>query len=457
MPLPYDQLAAIRLGYGLSPRVTLPGDPAGLVASVAQAAPDGEAVTMDMVREMQNHLRGLAQRARKGGEAEDRARRQYRQSMGHRYFDSILSRFARALDDPAGFGERLVAFWASHFTVRGGTPHTDLMVAALVDEAIRPHLSGRFADMLFAAETHPAMLIYLDQIRSVGPNSVAARKNRDKVMGINENLAREMIELHSLGVGADYTQSDIEALARVLTGLNYNPRRQGVFQPALSEPGAEAILGESFGSDRNRGTLEDVRAVIGKLAVHESTAHHLARKMAVHFVADAPPEPLVRRLAGAFLDSGGDLGAMNLTLAEAPELATHFREKLRQPFDFVVAGLRALGVSGQDLRAVSRRQVQQGLLQPMAVMGQPWARPGGPDGWPEEAEAWGTPQGIAMRINWAMRQPAEMLQRLPDPRDFLTTALGDSASEPLRWAVPRAESRAEGVALVLASADFNRR
>ncbi|MFN3525415.1 MAG: DUF1800 family protein [Paracoccus sp. (in: a-proteobacteria)] len=457
MPLPYDQLAAIRLGFGLSPRLSLPDSPGGVVSSVAMAAPDGEAVTMDMIREMQNELRSLSQQARKGGQEEDRARRQFRQMMGRRYLDSILSRFARALDDPAGFGERLVAFWASHFTVRGGTPHTDLMVAALVDEAIRPHLSGRFADMLFAAETHPAMLIYLDQIRSVGPNSVAARKNRDKMLGVNENLAREMIELHSLGVGAGYTQADIEGLARLLTGLSYDPRRPGVFQPALSEPGAEAILGESFGSHRNRGTLEDVQAVIGELAGHEATAHHLARKMAVHFVADDPPESLVGRLAGVFLDTGGDLGAMNLTLAEAPELATHFRQKLRQPFDFVVAGLRALGVSGQDLRAVDRRRFQQGVLQPMAVMGQPWARPGGPDGWPEEAEAWGTPQGIAMRINWAMRQPAEMLDRLPDPRDFLTTALGDAASEPLRWAVPRAESRAEGVALVLASADFNRR
>nr|WP_111297831.1 DUF1800 domain-containing protein [Paracoccus saliphilus] len=455
MSLPYDQLAAIRLGFGLSPRLTGPADPAGVAASVAAAMSAGDSVYMDGVRQMQIELRRLLLIARKGGQVEDEAYRSHRRGMNDRYLRAIVDRFARIMDDPSGFGERLVAFWSSHFAVRGGAPHANLMTAALVDEAIRPHLTGRFADLMFAAETHPAMLIYLDQVGSVGPNSVSARRNPDKVMGLNENLAREMIELHSLGVGADYTQQDVEALARLLTGLTYSARQPGVFRPAQAEPGADTVLGRSYGGDS--ATLNDIRDVIEDLASHQATASHIARKLAIHFIADDPPPSVVERLANVFRDTAGDLGAINLTLAEAPELATQYRQKLRQPHEFLAASLRSLGLTGDDIRGFSRKQIRQVLLNPMAVMGQPWARPNGPDGWPEEAEAWGTPQGLAMRINWAMGQPSRLVRQLPDPREFLTMALGEAASEPLRWAVPRAESRSQGIALVLASADFNRR
>lgn len=456
MSLPYDQLAAIRLGFGLSPRLVGPADPVGVAASVAGSAPAGDIVAVDRVREMQLELRRLLLASRQGGKTEAKAYRSFRRGMNDRYLGAIVDRFARIMDDPSGFGERLVAFWSSHFAVRGGAPHANLMTAALVDEAIRPHLSGRFADMMFAAETHPAMLVYLDQVRSVGPNSAMARRNADKAMGLNENLAREMIELHSLGVGAAYTQQDVEALARLLTGLTYNAKRPEIFRPAQAEPGADTVLGRSYGTG-DRATLDDIRSVIEDLASHEATARHIARKLAIHFIADDPPQSVMDRLAAVFRDTGGDLGAINLALAEAPELNTHYRQKLRQPHEFLAASLRSLGLTGDDIRGLSRKQIRQTLLNPMAVMGQPWARPNGPDGWPEEAEAWGTPQGLAMRINWAMRQPSRLAQRLPDPRDFLVTALGEAASEPLRWAVPRAESRSQGIALVLASADFNRR
>ncbi|WP_410219097.1 DUF1800 family protein [Paracoccus sp. (in: a-proteobacteria)] len=455
MSLPYDQLAALRLGFGLSPHHVPPADAKGFAEAVALAAPGRRTVRLDRIREMQIELKWLQALAREGTKEADRTWRQYRLGMFQAFGDSVLERFARVADDPCGFGERLVAFWANHFTVRGGTPHTSMMTASLVDEAIRPHLSGRFADMIVAAETHPAMLIYLDQVRSVGPNSAAARKKPDRAMGLNENLAREMIELHSLGVGAEYSQQDVEALARLLTGLTYNPQKPGVFAAAQAEPGTDRVLGQDYGG--TKGSLDDIRAVIEDLARHEATARHLARKLAIHFIADDPPQPLVERLAGVFIDSQGNLAAINLALAEAPELESNFRAKLRPPFEFIAGSLRSLGLTGQDLWTWPRKQRQQMLLQPLEVMGQPWARPDGPDGWPEAAEAWGTPQGIATRINWAMQNPSKLLPQLPDPRGFLQSALGDSASEPLRWAVPRAESAAEGVALVLASADFNRR
>ncbi len=179
--------------------------------------------------------------------------------------------------------------------------------------------------------------------------------------------------------------------------------------------------------------------------------------MAVHFVADDPPQPLVDRLAAVFVDTGGDLGAMNLTLAQAPELQQQFRQKMRQPFDFLVAAMRSLGIDGRQVRAMKPPQVQRLLLQPMTAMGQAWGSPLGPDGWPEEQAAWASPQGLAMRITWALSAPSLLADPLPDARMLLRTALGDTASEALSWAVPRAESQAEGVALILASADFNRR
>ncbi|ODT60554.1 MULTISPECIES: DUF1800 domain-containing protein [Paracoccus] len=455
--IPYDQLAAIRLGYGLSPRLTPPADPSGVAASVIGATqPDPQPVTLDQVRDWQQQGQVLGAEEKQGGGDEARqALRDHRQTLRAVYAEAVVTRFARAVDDPSGFGERLTWFWADHFTVTGGTIYLDLLAASLVQEAIRPHLAGRFADMMVAAETHPAMLRYLDQARSLGPNSIEARKNPDKPAGANENMAREMIELHSLGVGGAYEQGDVEQLALLLTGLTYNPRQPGVFRPARAEPGAETVLGDSYGG--GKASIDDIRAVIEALATHPDTARHLARKLAVHFVADDPPPALIERLSGVYRDTGGDLGAMNLALAKAPELRDSFRTKMRQPFEFLVASLRALGLDGAGVRALSGRDRQALLMQPLAVMGQPWAAPPGPDGWPEPAAAWASPQGLAMRITWAMTHPATLSRPLPDARAFLRTTLGDTASEALAWAVPRAESQAEGVALVLASSDFNRR
>jgi len=452
----YAHLAALRLGYGLSPRLTPPPDPAGVAASVAAATtPDPQGVTLDQVRDWQKTAQLLKRDLRQDKPDARKADRSHRQALRGAVTAAIRGRFARAVDDPSGFGERLVAFWADHFTVRGGTVYLDLFGVSMVEEAIRPHLSGRFADMMFAAETHPAMLRFLDQARAVGPNSVEARKNPKRATGLNENHAREMIELHSLGVGAPYSQRDVEQLAELLTGLTYNPRQPGVFRPSRAEPGAETVLGRDYGG--GKPSLDDIRAVIDALAGHEATARHLARKMAVHFIADDPPAALVDRLTGVFVDSGGDLGAMNLALAEAPELETHFRAKMRQPFEFLAASLRALGLDGARVRAMPGRDLQTVLLQPLAVMGQPWVGPPGPDGWPEEAAAWASPQGLAMRISWAMSHPERLAAPLPDARAFLRSTLADTASGSLEWAVPRAESQAEGIALVLASADFNRR
>lgn len=357
---------------------------------------------------------------------------------------------ARALDAPDGLRERLVRFWADHFTVRARVAIDGPLPSALVEDAIRPHVTGRFADMLVAVTLHPAMLIYLDQVASIGPNSrVGLRRGR----GLNENLARELIELHTLGVDAAYSQDDIRALAELLTGLGVDSGRGTVFRPDWAEPGAATVLGLRYGGE---GTAP-ILALLRDLAARPETAAHLARKIAVHMVADDPDPALVAALEAAWRGSGGDLLAVCEALLRHPGAWAGDLAKTRQPFDLVVASLRALGVTGDEVMAMPPRQLRDVVLAPMAAMGQPWQAPGGPDGWPEAAAAWITPQLLAARIAFAMQAPARLRPDLPEPVVLARRTLGTLAEGRLIWAVERAETRAEAVGLILASPMFNRR
>lgn len=452
----YPELAAIRLGYGLSPLAAPPAGPDEVLASVARAGPGPEPVTMAEVQELRETARNLSRDRMRGDEAARKASRRLQKRVDGLVARAHLRDMARAVDDPSGFGERLVRFWADHFTVASGNAYFRYMAISLVDEAIRPHIAGRFEDMLFAAETHPRMITYLNQDRSVGPGSAFAERRPKQASGLNENLAREMIELHSLGVGAPYSQKDVRQLAELLTGLTYDLSGKGKFRPARAEPGAEIVLGRSYGGD-GPARLQDIRAMTRDLARHPATARHLAHKLAVHFAADDPPQSLVDRLTAIYADSKGDLALLNAELAQAPELQETFRLKLRQPYEFIIASLRALRVSGADILGLPPERGRNWLIRAMKPMGQTWGAPRGPDGWPEAAENWVTPQGLAARIDWAMRMPAKLQPDLPDPRDFMQTALGDTASDALQWAVPKAETIQDGLAIVLASADFNRR
>lgn len=449
-----DEIAAIRLGHGLSPRHGLPSGVAGHLAAVADASrPDGW--TTDTATAAQVRLTD-GRRSRAAGTISQDDFAAIAADLDRQRLAALQHRVARGLDAQSGFGERLVQFWADHFTVVSKNAAQVVMAAAFVDEALRPHLAGRFADMLVAAETHPMMLIYLDQVSSYGPRSPFVRRKPDKRLGLNENLGREILELHTLGTGGGYAQDDVRQLALLLTGLGYNARADQRFRPERAEPGAETVLGRSYGGRGTDGLAEIGRA-LRDLAQHPATAYHLARKLAVHFVADDPPADLVADLAATWRGTGGDLGQVNAVLAGHPALAAGFRHKARQPIEFLIAALRSLGVRGADVLAYAPKQASQALWGPLQLMGQPFGRPRGPDGWPETASDWITPQMLAARITWALRQPARLVDPLPDPRAFLSAALGSTASPALAAAIPRAESAAEGVALVLASADFNRR
>lgn len=458
--MPFDPiLAAVRFGTGLSPVIAPPSSVAGMLADLggpdaaaadhpiprfAEAAP-----TVATFRDINRARREAAGTARA-----DALRATYEataEAARALWLDGFGATLARWVTAQGGLRERLVGFWANHFTVRAKNATTTHLVTPYVEEAIRPHVTGRFADLLRAAITHPMMLGYLDQSQSMGPNSQAALR-RDR--GLNENLARELLELHTLGVGGPYTQGDVRELAELLTGLGWDIDGGGmVYRPTQAEPGAETVLGTTFPAAAD---LTTIHAALDALAAHPATAGHIAFKLARHFVADDPPADLVGALAGTFRATGGDLLAVTAALLEHPAAWSPVRAKVRPPFAFLAAALRALDVPVAAIRLTDLREARRRFLIPLGVMGQPWEAPPGPDGWPDDAAAWVTPQFMAGRIDWAMRVPERLLAALPDPRALAPAALG-AVPEEVAFAAAAAEDRAVGVGVVLASAAFQRR
>ncbi|MEM0976041.1 MAG: DUF1800 domain-containing protein [Pseudomonadota bacterium] len=433
-------LKAIRFGYGLPG----PSERLGLLA-----LPDRTTVS-----ELARRFRRIRQ-SNADTPADRQARRDTRIELLRTIGGQARLAVARAVSAENDYEERLVQFWADHFTLSFSQLESLTFTHFFIEEAIRPHISGYFSDMLKASTKHPAMLFYLDQTTSMGPNSFIAKRRPGR--GLNENLAREVLELHSLGVGGGYSQADVTELAKLFTGLS--ARRSDLafeFRPALEEPGAETVLGRRYGGGAG-ASVKDIDAVLDDLSVHPETARHIARKLAVHFVSDTPSDELVADLAALYRLKDGYLPDLYRALAAHPEARRHFGAKAKPPFDFVVSGLRALGVTGSDVLQMDLRLMRRAITEPMDRMGQPWRRPPGPDGWPEEFSAWITPQGVAERVNWALNAPKLFGLTEVDPLEVATRALGELASDNLIWAAPKAETRAQGVALVLASPEFNRR
>ena len=352
-----------------------------------------------------------------------------------------------------GLRERLTFFWADHFTAVGRGSAWRQAHLPYVETAVRPHVTGRFADMLRAVATHPLMLHYLDQSRSVGPDSVAAGK-RPRLSGLNENLAREMLELHTVGADGPYDQQDVRELAALLTGFTYHPKHGFRYRAEFAQPGPETVLGVSYGG--GKGRLNDVLEALDDLATHPATARHIARKLAVHFVSDTPDPALIDALARRFIETGGDLTQVYAAMLEHPSAWAQDAGNVKQPIDFMGSTLRALDIVPRHVPRGSPRKMRQLILTPLALMGQEWGRPLGPDGWPEADAEWITPQRLAARLQWAMTGPFRIRRILPDPRDFVETSLGARASQELRFAARAAESRAEGVGIILASPAFQR-
>jgi uncharacterized protein (DUF1800 family) len=350
-------------------------------------------------------------------------------------------------EPPIGIGERLTMFWANHFAVSAAKQEeVRILAGAFEREAIRPHVFGRFADMLLAVETHPAMLFYLDNQQSVGPDSKAGARGK---RGLNENLARETMELHTLGVGGGYTQIDVTSLAAILTGWTVQRRPSSIgaagifaFNPGAHQPGEQTLLGLTYADDgfvQGREALKD-------LARQSATARHIATKLAQHFVADEPPPELVRRLAATFTKTDGDLQAVTLELISCEVAWTPTSTKVRSPMEYVVALLRASG----------EKPKPQFILGALNAMGQPLWAPAQPNGYPDTAAAWISSEGLSTRIDVASLIARNASPQI-DPRRISVDLLGPLLSPETSQAISRAETKAQGLSIAFLSPEFQRR
>jgi uncharacterized protein (DUF1800 family) len=362
------------------------------------------------------------------------------------FLNEAFARIAHATATDAAFLERLVMFWSNHFCVSANKGPVRGIAGAYEREAIRPHVLGRFTDMLLTVTQHPAMLVYLDNAQSIGPNS---RAGLNRGRGLNENLAREILELHTLGADGGYTQDDVTNLARILTGwtvgtLDSPAAEPGkfFFAPARHEPGDWTVLGKRY---RDQGQLSG-QAVLRDLAQHPATARHIARKLARHFVADDPPAAVVQQLEATFLRTGGDLGAVARALVEQPQAWEPAPAKVLPPYDFLVAVVRGFALEAKP----------QEVLRLSNLLGQPLWRPPAPAGWPDTDGAWAGPSALRERLRVA-EVAARQADRLADPRMVADDILGDAMGAPTRAAVARAETREQGLELLLMSPEFHRR
>lgn len=352
----------------------------------------------------------------------------------------MSARVARAVGSERQLQEVMTDFWLNHFSVFAGKGQLRYYLADYEREAIRPHALGHFRDLLGAVARSPAMLLYLDNAQSVADSTrptlasrggamrqrrVAAaiarrratmseeqRRRLDAIQarrpkGLNENYARELLELHTLGVDGGYTQQDIIEVARALTGWSVRPPRSGPsafqFNGAAHDAGNKVVLGTHLRAGRG---IEDGEEMLDLLARHPSTARFIAHKLAVRFVSDSPPASLVDRAAETFRRSDGDIREVVRTIVTSPEFFSRaaYRAKVKSPFEVAVSAARALGAAS-DTSAVTAAMVGR--------LGQPIYGHQAPDGWPETGEPWMNTGAILQRINFGMAIAAS---RIPGAR-----------------------------------------
>jgi uncharacterized protein (DUF1800 family) len=394
------------------------------------------------------------------------------------------ARLTTAATTTRPFAERLALFWSNHFTVSMAKASARGLVGAYEREAIRPHIAGRFEDLLRSAVTHAGMLRYLDNEQSAGPNSRVVQQLRQRaerrsddaargprVSGLNENLAREVLELHTLGAAAaragHYTQADVTAFAAVLTGWRvpataYAPdlapgRRAGAgqaqaplgedsptrFEPAWHEPGAKRVLGQRIDEGAD-GLMQVLRLA----ARHPATAEHIATKLARHFVSDTPPPALVQRLAQTYLRSDGDLPSVYRTLLDAPEAWQPEPRKLKSPEEMVVSSARVLQLGARAFE----RQPDAGA----SLLGQRVQAAPSPAGWPDAAEEWLGPDAVWKRVEWVTRVADRMGAQI-DARTLAAASLGPRLATGTARQIERAADGAQALALLLLAPEFQRR
>jgi uncharacterized protein (DUF1800 family) len=312
------------------------------------------------------------------------------------------SKILRAVYSNRQLEEVLADFWFNHFNVFMDKGADRYLTTEYERDAIRPHVLGHFRDLLEATAKSPAMLFYLDNWQSVGPNSPQPRGPNAQRRGLNENYGRELLELHTLGVDGGYTQKDVTEVARCFTGWTINqPQRGGsfLFAPRLHDNGEKTVLGVKIPAG---GGQSDGEKVLDIVARHPSTAHFISRKLAQRFVADGPPAALVDRMAQTFLKTGGDLRAVMETMLGSREFWSEgaFRSKMKSPLEMVVSSVRATGGSVDFATA---------LVNQVALLGEPLYRKQEPTGYSNSSREWVNTAGLMARMNFALQLAGDKL------------------------------------------------
>jgi uncharacterized protein (DUF1800 family) len=452
-------IALNRFGLGARPDQPAPADPKRWLLDqfgryeVRPAAWAAMRSTPDLARDFTDDRMDMKTST---GDAKAAVHKQLRDDSMEVYRQGVNARGVSAIMTSTPFVERLVHFWANHFALSAEKLAIMPYIASFEAEAIRPNVLGKFETMLLAVERHVGMELYLDQDRSVGPDSPFAVRAAagGKKRGLNENLAREIMELHTLGVRSGYTQADVTELARAMTGwgiggLGQAPRTDGgqpgtfQFRAGLHEPGRRTILGKVYDQ---QGEAQ-ARAIFHDLAVAPATANHIATKLARHFVADDPPPALVRRLSDAYRASGGDLPTLYRTLIEAPEAWAPAPAKFKTPWDWFLSVGRGIGM--RELGEVDVSRVMQQL-------GQPVWKPGSPAGYDDIAASWAAPDALVRRVEVAQRFASRIGDRLSSDK-LAPQLLGGTLSEATAKAIAGADSPPTGLVLLFVSPEFQRR
>lgn len=463
-PMTPTAIALNRFGLGARPDEPLPASPADWLRQQTELRPvdalptawADQPATVDLASRMIDRQQAL----RDASDADrPTVRKTYNREMQQVYRQAADARLVGALNAPAPFIERLVYFWANHFAVSIEKQPVALFAGSFEAEAIRPHVLGHFNDMLRAVEQHPAMQFFLDQTRSIGPDSLAAERveaqHPERKLGLNENLARETMELHTLGARSGYDQRDVTEFARALTGWSIAGNRDiangrndvlpgaFVFRSKQHEPGPRTIMGRTYAASGVQQGLD----ALHDFSTSSATAHHVADKLARHFVSDTPPPALVARLADAFTNSEGHLPTVYRVLIDSSEAWQPVNAKFKTPWDWAVSSMRGLG--WRDL----------GKFQAVALLnqlGQPIWRPGSPAGYDDIAASWAAPDALVRRVEIAQRFAAHVGDKT-DARTLAPQLLPGALSAATATEVAHAESAPVALALLLVSPDFLRR
>lgn len=372
------------------------------------------------------------------------------------FHQALRARLTHQVQTDHPFAERLTRFWSNHFTVSRTRGSLGPAIPAYENEAIRPFIFSRFEDMLLSAIQHPCMLIYLDNISSVGPNSKhGLRRDKD----LNENLAREIFELHTLGAQGGYSQKDVTNFAKILTGWTVNRKRKKVkgqtihpgefhFSYRRHEPGPQDVLGKTFYQSGQKQGIEALK----EIARHPSTAKFIATKLVRHFVDDEPPAQDIDALARVFMKTGGDLAAVSHALINLDSAWKHNGSKVKSPEELVVSTLRALHLGGPV--KLPKRVL---LFPALKSMGQDIFRAPSPAGWPDQAKAWIAPESLMQRVEWARELSLQSASSSAKPIDIFEHTIAPVVSADVRRLIKGAPSREDALSLIFASPAFQRR